>query len=231
MSIIYKQSCHDQQQSRSYESNTQLAIMMTLPLIHIENKINTQVLTNEASSVLFPLSEENKVLITKMKETLYELGGVGLAAPQVNVSKKIIAIYIPDHAVLLRDNAIPYPMHILINPSYTGIQSSGQYADIEACYSVKTKAGKVQRYKAIVLTYQDENGHKQTNHEYDFYARVLQHEIDHLNGLLITDRLTPSDVQGSLQAMMNLRSNELSDEKKKLFDQLMIQKKMEGKAK
>ena len=77
------------------------------------------------------------------------------------------------------------------------------------------------RFSQIKLSYYDESGkHHQTIAE-GFYARSLQHEIDHLNGVLIIDRLTPDCIQGTVQEMMALRRTELPEEKRALFDSIM----------
>lgn len=159
---------------------------MAVEIVTIENEKYHHVLKTPADNIAFPLSVEDQELIVAMKNKLQDLGGVGLAAPQVNYAKKIIAIYIPEKACLLREHAEPYSMHILINPSYEPSNDAIINFDYEGCYSVSSKAGKVPRYDAIQLRYFDENGlfHNQT--EYGFYARVLQHEIDHINGVLIT---------------------------------------------
>ena len=138
-----------------------------------------------------------------MKLKLKSLGGVGLAAPQVNYDKQIIAIYIPEEARLLREDVeLTYPMHVMINPSYKAVDSTNKTADFEACYSVSSKAGKVPRYQTIQIQYYDEQGQPHQQIESGFYARVLQHEIDHIHGTLITDRLTPDCIQGSIAEMM-----------------------------
>jgi peptide deformylase len=198
---------------------------MALNIVTQEQSEYRHVLTTPAESVTFPLSSDDKKLITAMKVKLMALGGVGLAAPQVNVSKRIIAIYIPEDARLLRDHVErDYPMHILINPSYEPVAQAGRHFDFEACYSVSSKAGKVPRYQEIKLSYHNEAGQYKEQRESGFYARVLQHEIDHINGLLIVDRLTPDCVQGSLEEMMALRRAELPSDKKILFDETMAKK-------
>lgn len=194
-------------------------------IVTIEQPEYRDVLKTPAQSVTFPLNQEEIALVAAMKTKLNELGGVGLAAPQINVSKRIIAIYIPEEARLLRDQVEKdYPMYILINPSYKPIIESGLYTDFEACYSVSSRAGKVPRYKEIKLSYYDESGNFHHQSEQGFYARVLQHEIDHINGMLIVDRLTPDCVQGSVEDMMALRRAELPPDKKILFDQVMARK-------
>lgn len=198
--------------------------VMALEIITIEKTENCQMLKTRACDIKFPLNQEDKELIEAMKEKLYTLGGVGLAAPQVNTAKQIIAVYIPEEAQLLRDNAKIYPMHILINPSYKPLPNASFVSDFEGCYSVSSKAGKVPRYDKIQLKYYDEEGQYHQQNEIGFYARVLQHEIDHLNGVLITDRLTPDCVQGTIEEMMIIRRAELSEEKRKLFDDVMTKK-------
>jgi len=158
------------------------------------------------------------------EKKLRQLKGVGLAAPQVGYNKRIITIYIPKDAALLRDNVKQYPLHVMINPNYEITADTSKVDDFEACYSVTSKAGKVPRYKVIKLSYQNEHGQLSTSIESGFYARVLQHEIDHLNGILIIDRLTPDCLQGSVEDMMAIRRSELSADKKAHFDKLMKEK-------
>jgi peptide deformylase len=197
---------------------------MALNIVTIEEQHYQHVLKTPAAPVSFPLSDDDKELIAAMKNKLYALEGVGLAAPQVNSSKQIVIIYIPENAALLRENVAPYPMHVMINPSYTPLDHSEVFVDFEGCYSVAKKAGKVPRYHEIKLTYLDEEGKTHQKIESGFYARVIQHEIDHLNGVLIVDRLTPDCIQGSPIEMAKLRRAELSEEKRALFDSLMEKK-------
>lgn len=197
---------------------------MALDIITIEQGQYTEMLKTPAKKVEFPLGVNDKALIAAMKSKLYDLGGVGLAAPQVNHSKQIIAIYIPEEAGLLRDNVIEYPMHTMLNPSYQPILEEGDYSDFEGCYSVSSKAGKVTRYQSIRINYYDESGTEHQINAHGFYARVLQHEIDHLQGVLITDRLSSECVQGTVEEMMALRREGLSEEKKAIFDKVMTKK-------
>jgi peptide deformylase len=196
-----------------------------LEIINTDQPAQAKLLQTPSQPIKFPLSKDDLQLIEAMKEKLTELGGVGLAAPQVNHSKQIIAIYIPEESALLRKNAKTYPMHIMINPAYEIIKSSSEISvDFEACYSVSNKAGMVPRYNEIKVHFYDEQGHQHSAIETGFYARVLQHEIDHINGTLIVDRLTHDCVQGSMEEMMNLRRKELSEDKRIIFDRLMEEK-------
>jgi len=106
--------------------------VLALEIVSVEQPEYRHVLKNPAEKVHFPLSKADKELIAAMKDKLQGLGGVGLAAPQVNISKKIIAIYIPEEARLLRDNVKSlYPMHIMINPTYEPVSGSDLYYDFE----------------------------------------------------------------------------------------------------
>ncbi len=196
-------------------------------IIAIEDSSHEQqVLKLQSSKVKFPLSSEDKDLIALMKQIIVSLQGVGLAAPQLGINKNIAVIYIPENAALLRDNAIEKPLHVIINAKYEPIEPEEIYSDFEACYSVKSVMGKVPRYKAIRVSYQNEEGSEIVKIEEGFYARVLQHEIDHLYGLLITDRLTSRCLQGTPEEMLKIRRKELSEEKRALFDKLIRHKSL-----
>jgi len=198
---------------------------MALNIVTVEQSEYRQVLKTKAEKVQFPLSQEDKDLIAAMKIKLQGLGGVGLAAPQVNSPRRIIAIYIPEEARLLRDN-VPalYPMHVMINPTYEPLDAKAINYDFEGCYSVSSKSGKVPRYNQIKVSYNDESGQAHQQIEHGFYARVLQHEIDHVNGLLIVDRLTPDCVQGTVEEMIVLRRAELPEEKRLIYDEVIARK-------
>lgn len=188
------------------------------------------VLRQKTARIKFPLSQEDKDLISDLKKLLVSINGVGLAAPQINVNKNIAAIHIAEKASLLRDNAISYPMHIIINAHYQPVESDGIYSDFEGCFSVKSVYGKVPRYNSIKVSYQTEDGVKITRIEKGFYARVLQHEIDHLHGLLITDRLSKDCLQGSFEEMVKHRRESLSDEKKLIFDEFLKKRVLSSSA-
>jgi peptide deformylase len=196
---------------------------MELKIITIEDEADPQrsVLKNKATKLNFPLSAKDKQIIASMQTILFKAEGVGLAAPQVNIGLAIAVVYIPESASLLREDVRTYPMHTIINPEYTPVDENDIASDFEGCYSVKSVYGKVPRYNSINLKYQDEDGLVIEQIATGFYARVLQHEIDHLNGILITDRLTPECVQGTFAQMLSLRRASLSEDKRKYFDELM----------
>ncbi len=123
------------------------------------------------------ISAQDKKLFRDMIDTMYEGDGVGLAAPQVGVSKQIIVI---------SPNAKRGEERILINPQV--LDSSGSELGVEGCLSLPGVSGDVLRATTIKLHALDEQGREINETFYGFAARVIQHEIDHLNGILLIDR-------------------------------------------
>ncbi|MGX6979943.1 peptide deformylase [Vagococcus elongatus] len=168
-------------------------------------------LRKTAEEVTFPLSDENKQLTADMMEFLknsqnpklaekYDLrGGVGLAAPQLDVSKKIIAVRIPNpkYNPEEEDTAESPTLFsdILINPKI--ISHSVQLAgleDGEGCLSVdRVVEGVVVRNLRITISYYTVDGTRQKKKFKGYEAIVIQHEIDHLNGIMFFDRIDEQD--------------------------------------
>jgi peptide deformylase len=124
-----------------------------------------------------------QTLIDDMFDTMRSGRGLGLAAPQIGVSKRIIVFEFAggDRA----PGAPPIPATVLINPVITYSQGSTQ--DWEGCFSVPGYRGQVRRYTLIRYVAQDFHGQRLERVAEGFHARIVQHEIDHLNGILYTD--------------------------------------------
>ena len=108
-------------------------------------------------------------------DTMREEDGVGLAAPQVGVLKRIVVVDIGDGPITL------------INPQI--VNEEGEDVDEEGCLSVPGKSGKVVRPKKVTVKYTDLDGEDKTVEGEDLLARAFCHEIDHLEGILYTDKL------------------------------------------
>ena len=108
-------------------------------------------------------------------DTMREEDGVGLAAPQVGVLKRIVVVDIGDGPITL------------INPQI--VNEEGEDVDDEGCLSVPGKSGKVLRPKRVTVKYTDIDGEEKTVEGEDLLARAFCHEIDHLEGILYTDKL------------------------------------------
>ena len=126
-------------------------------------------------------------LVDDLFQTKLAFSGAGLAAPQINEPWRIFVIGMglnPRYP-----NARPLPERVLINPV---IKSIGDelISGWEGCLSVPGLRGEVERWQHIHLKWQDQDGALHTEKLRDFHARVVQHEMDHLEGVLFPDRLT-----------------------------------------
>ncbi len=135
------------------------------------------------------LSESTRQLVANMKHTLKKKGyGVGLAAPQIGESLALSIIDIRSTKLRPKIPKSMWARLVIINPQIT--KTYGKRRQLwEGCISFAEVFAKVPRYKKIRLKYLDEKGKR---HEKDFkglLAHVLQHEIDHLNGVLFVDRV------------------------------------------
>jgi len=125
-----------------------------------------------------------QLLIDDMVQTLREEGGVGLAAPQINLSSQIIVVEYPlDDQV---EDAKP-ELVVFVNPEIIE-RSTQTEIGIEGCLSVPDLVGEVERNIQIIVSGFDRFGKKQKLSASGWLARIFQHEIDHLNGILFVDR-------------------------------------------
>lgn len=127
------------------------------------------------------INDEIRELARAMLQTMYTSDGVGLAAPQVGIPKRLVVVDPePDKA--------HSPVYILINPEINqcrGTLEKGQ----EGCLSVPEVFSDVMRYPQITVSFKDELGRPQTMVAKGFLARIIQHEIDHLDGVMFVDHV------------------------------------------
>jgi peptide deformylase len=144
------------------------------------HELGDKVLRQPAKRVA-KVDDELRELARKMLQTMYSQDGIGLAAPQIGVNKQLIVIdcELEDHS------AKPY---IMINPEIKKF-GDGLEKDQEGCLSVPGVFMDVTRPDSIEVTYKDENGRLQNLKTDGLLARVIQHEIDHLNGVMFVDRV------------------------------------------
>ena len=186
-----------------------------LEIVTIENSQHKGVLITPAKTVGFPLSPEVKAVIAGMKKKFADDKMAGLAAPQVGHSLRVILFHVREDFKMYRDDIHEIvPLTVLINPSYSVIEESGTSNDWEACFSVELTRGKVDRYNSIDYQGYDINGNEIKGVAHGFLARLLQHEIDHTNGILFTSRLKPHNLQGPVEEMMKIRMQEIEERKR-----------------
>lgn len=129
---------------------------------------------------------ETQRLIDDMIETMAEYDGVGLAAPQVHVSKQIAVYAVESNPRYPQAPSIP--LTVLINPRITPL-GEDQQEDWEGCLSVPDLRGKVPRYVRVRVEALDRHGKRLEFTAAGFHARVVQHETDHLLGKVYLDRM------------------------------------------
>lgn len=117
-----------------------------------------------------------KKLIKDMGETMYHANGIGLAAPQVGVGERVIVVDVGDG------------LYALVNPRLE--KEEGREVDVEGCLSLPGVLGYVERAARVVVSGLDEDGRPRKLEAEGLLARVFQHEIDHLDGVLFTDKAT-----------------------------------------
>ena len=140
-------------------------------------------------------SAEIRKLIEAMRACMHEAPGVGLAAPQLGLALQLAVIedreeYHKDvsEALLKERERRPVPFHAIINPVLE--EMGGEQAEFfEGCLSLSGFTALVPRARAVRVTCLDERGEHRTIEASGWYARILQHEIDHLNGTLYIDRM------------------------------------------
>lgn len=158
-------------------------------VIGSKNKILRKV-SEEINEITPQLKEFFLPMIKKMKK----LNGIGLAAPQIGKNIRLFVVDVmafnPELSSWRFEKYIPKPIengYIFINPEIRTF-SPQKHIDHEGCLSLPQKSGPVLRAKKIVMSAQDQNGKRFKLHAKGLLARVLQHEMDHLNGILICDK-------------------------------------------
>ncbi len=139
-------------------------------------RIGDPVLRTKAKTVT-EITEKTKKLIADMFETMYDAPGVGLAAPQIGISQRIIVVDVDDEA------------YALINPEI--VERKGSQIGEEGCLSVPGEQEDVDRAMYVKVRGLGINGKEIEIKAVELLARALQHEIDHLDGVLFIDRKVP----------------------------------------
>lgn len=123
----------------------------------------------------------------QMLETMRQAQGVGLAAPQVGVLQRLFVVELPED----EEDHLPAETYILFNPEI--VKGYDEQIGYEGCLSIPGYVGEVTRHDHITVIGLNEKGRPVRLKAEGYLARVFQHEIDHLDGILYTDRLTDID--------------------------------------
>lgn len=142
--------------------------------IRIIRKDEDPILRKKARAVE-KIDDRIKILIEDMRDTMYDADGVGLAATQVGVLKRIILVDVGEGLLEM------------INPEI--LEAKGEQVDEEGCLSLPGVNGEVPRPKTVTVKGLNPQGQEIVIEAKDLFARAICHEIDHLNGVLFTDRV------------------------------------------
>ena len=167
---------------------------MLLPIVHA----GEPVLRQQARALSPPeiRSKEIQKLIEHMRETVREAPGVGLAAPQIGLSLQLAVIEdrkeyhkkISAEQLKLRERR-PVPFHVVINPRIRSVEDDQILEFFEGCLSLPGFFALVPRSRSVRVECLDHRGNSKAIEASGWYARILQHEIDHLHGHLYIDRM------------------------------------------
>jgi peptide deformylase len=165
------------------------------PIIHEGNptlrKVAKKVNLEELKDPLF------QQLIDDMFETMYEAPGIGLAAPQINVPKRIFVVDL--------QNDKEQGPYVVINPKFT--VTEGEIESIEGCLSVPGMIGDLPRFERVVCVGVDRHGERIELEGTELFGRCLQHEMDHLNGVLYIDKaknVRPAQTEEEKEALAEI---------------------------
>lgn len=159
------------------------------------------VLRRVAVPVADPTAPEIRDLVREMEASLAEAGGIGLAAPQIGISQRVILISVPATRRSDDPDDGPLPLTALVNPELTPIGDE-RALGMEGCLSIPGMRGEVERWLRVRLTAVTPEGRPVDAVMTGMRARVLQHEVDHLDGVLYLDRMTDFTRFGYVEELM-----------------------------
>ena len=143
-------------------------------------------LLRAAAAPVTRFDEELAALVADMDDTMRALNGAGIAAPQIGVSARVVIFELKDNPRYPHLTPVPYT--VLVNPRITALGDE-QEEGWEGCLSVPGMRGLVPRYRQLRYRGVDERGRPIEREVSGFHARVVQHEVDHLDGILFPQRV------------------------------------------
>jgi peptide deformylase len=159
-----------------------------MPILKIA-RMGHPVLRRRAEEVADPASDEVKRLVADMAETLEDVGGAGLAAPQVHVPKRVMIFRVPLERIAEEPGAEPVGLTELVNPVVMPLTDELELG-WEGCLSLPGLRGVVPRFARVRYSGGTPEGEVIEREVSGFHARVVQHECDHLDGILYPMRMT-----------------------------------------
>ena len=154
------------------------------------------------------ITPEIRQLVMDMLESMYAAQGVGLAAEQVGHTERVCVIDVPRDAekeACREENAAVAMPLVLINPEI--LATEGKQRNEEGCLSFPDIGAPITRADKVTVTYTDLNGVRQTVSARGLLSRAIQHEVDHLNGVLLVDKMSPMQKMSVAGQLKRLQKN------------------------
>ena len=150
-------------------------------------QVGNKIIRQKSAEVVFPLSKDDNQIIKDLKDTMQASVLVGISAPQIGVSKQI---FITQPRTTKYRNEEHSKLRVFINPKIVEY-SENEEIGYEGCGSVaeSNMFGEVSRTISVKVEYHSEDGQKHVDIFEGFLARIIQHEVDHLNGIVFVDKL------------------------------------------
>lgn len=127
-------------------------------------------------------------ILNLLEEAVKNIGNIGIAAPQIGILKRIVIFEVPAEHPRYKTDGIAIPKRVVINPSYEPLSDEQDFG-WEACLSIPEMIGQVPRYTHVKYQYTDLEGNHHVCEASHLHARVVQHELDHLDGILYPLRI------------------------------------------
>jgi peptide deformylase len=161
-------------------------------------KMGHPVLRRPARAVSDPASPEIRALVADMVETMEDANGAGLAAPQIHEDVRVVIFHVPAERASDAPDDAPEPLTVLINPVVEPLTEERELG-LEGCLSVPGFVGAVPRFTKVRYSGYGLDGRKIEREASGFHARVVQHECDHLDGILYPQRMEDLSLFGYVE--------------------------------
>jgi peptide deformylase len=168
------------------------------------------ILRERAAEVPDPTAPDVARLVSAMVETMEDADGTGLAAPQVHLPWRIVVYKVEDDRADEEEEGEGVPLTVLVNPVIEFLDDTTSIG-FEACLSVPGMAGPVRRHDNIRVTYQTLENEQVTFDAHGFHARVIQHECDHLDGILYPARIEDMSQFGFVEELGKAQAQAAGD--------------------
>ena len=159
------------------------------------------VLSRIADPVADPAADDVALLVADMIDSLHAVGGGGLAAPQIGVSKRVIIYFTSPAGLTDWPDDGPIGMTVLVNPEIQPV-GDAEWTNWEGCLSMPGMRGRATRWQRVRLTASDLDGNRTTRVVAGKQARTVQHEHDHLDGRLYPTRMSDASTLGYLDELV-----------------------------